>query len=286
MPRRASRSVKSGAYSCGRGRITPMSSKGTPRAASRSRTRAMARTSAASPGAVRSSTESSGSAPPARRLEQAGLHARERGRRRRRRERRQLGLRPIDLADPVCGRPAREARRPGARAAGRAPIRRTGKRAASAATRRRSTASSSRSSTTRISAPSSQRASAEVLAGGAEESRVIGEAALRCARGTRGRARPVRAAARGPPGSRPHRPRCSRRVGIDFRAAELGEGARERDRPRGARGTSGASVEPMRRLREGAPRRGRRGRHPRRSRPRPSSAGSATARARSVRVSG
>ena len=73
------RSVKSGAYVSGRGRTTPISSKGTPRAASRSSRRAIARTSAASPGAVTSSTAPSLASRPAaaaRRGPRAGAAAR------------------------------------------------------------------------------------------------------------------------------------------------------------------------------------------------------------------
>ena len=63
--RRVRRSVKSGAYSSGRGRTIPISSNGTPRAASPSSRRTMERTSAASPGAVTSSTAPSDTAGPA-----------------------------------------------------------------------------------------------------------------------------------------------------------------------------------------------------------------------------
>ena len=72
-----------------------MSSKGTPRAASRSRRRAMARASAASPGAVRSSTESPESGPPPGASNSDCAQAREIRRRRRGRHRAERGRLPV-----------------------------------------------------------------------------------------------------------------------------------------------------------------------------------------------
>jgi hypothetical protein len=164
---------------------------------------------------------------PAGRLEEAGLHAREGGRRRRRCDRRQRGLLPIDVADPVDGRPAREA---GGRDRGRPDAadpphgEARGERSQEAALDRVELEVVGHEDL----GPLEPASLGQVLAGRAEEGRVIGEVSLDALVETAvepgQRAQPL-AVLRG-------RARAGRGVearGIDFRAAELGEGARERD---------------------------------------------------------
>ncbi len=158
--RRVRRSVKSGAYSSGRGRTIPISSNGTPRAASPSSRRTMERTSAASPGAVTSSTAPSDTAGPAggskrpsrrRRSDEGGGSAGA------------SGARGVSAqSTSVTPRGAITVRKAlGRRHGGRARrSTRTGTTVASAATSSASAGSSSRSSATSASAPSSQRAAA------------------------------------------------------------------------------------------------------------------------------